>query len=206
VLLQLSGPSNSPFLIIGLTQLIPLVAWAMAARRSEMLRWKLFFLGITASSALRILFYVQIGLSISYVLWYALLSSVGSCGQLLLSGWVVVVSVLDLVHHQRRDWLHWTGVATYVASAAAMLVWMIGMRFIGLERLRRSVALPDVASAGEPQDPRRELPGRSSSEPEGKALLVQPQSVLTAGLAIRRGELDGRLLRRDGLVKRPSSA
>ena len=107
-------------LIVGVIEQLPLVAWAIAFRRTKTLRWKLLFLGITAWGAWWILGWVQPAHNGQF--WFSWFFWPHPLWESPLRGWAVVAVLLDLVHHQRRDWLHWTGVATYVAGALPELV------------------------------------------------------------------------------------
>jgi len=124
-------PGPAAFVVFALILLSAAVAYAIAVRRSEMWRWKLLFAGLSVIEVSASLFYfilVIFGMG----RWFWIHQSVASCGHDILLGWLAFASLLDLSHRQRRDWLHWTGVATYVASAVRPLVWRVSIRFLSL--------------------------------------------------------------------------
>lgn len=115
----------------GITSLFLPIAYTIATRRNRVLRWKVIFAGVAVVGLSQCLLYLGFGLNaISFGYWFAILSAIPSLGSLVLAGAVVVVSILDMVAGERRDWLHWTGVATHVAGASVILLWMIGARLL----------------------------------------------------------------------------
>ncbi len=114
---QFGRAAYQQLMLYGLIKLLSGVADVFAGYRSETLRWKLAF-GVMA------VLDVSQGLSFFTAMFLPIHQS-----RLLLSAWIVVVSILDLRVHQRRDWLHWTGVATYVASSGQIVILMIWIRF-----------------------------------------------------------------------------
>ncbi|MDA1054011.1 MAG: hypothetical protein O3C40_26475 [Planctomycetota bacterium] len=114
----------------GITSLFPPIAYAFATRQNRALRWKVIFVGLAVVGLTQCLLYLGIGLiAIGVGYWFAVLSAISSIGSLVLAGAVVVVSIMDVVAGERRDWLHWAGVTTHVAASSATLLWMIAARF-----------------------------------------------------------------------------
>lgn len=109
---------------IGVIQMLSVVAYILAALHQLARRWKLLFYAMAGMSAATSLFYAGLAFQVP---WLWLLSAATTWGSLFLAGWVAVASVLDfVVAGEQQDWLHWTGVATYVANAGCTAAIMIG--------------------------------------------------------------------------------
>jgi hypothetical protein len=128
LILLLFGIGDMFFLLIyGATSLFAVIAYVLAVLRNVAVRWKVCFGAIAAIDALQGIFYVGIW---AFGPQLAILTAVARWGHPFLAGWVAVVSLVDLVVGQRRDWLHWTGVTTYAMTSGIALIWMIAAWFI----------------------------------------------------------------------------
>jgi len=100
------------------------IAYVFAATTSEQLRWKMVFGAIAIFGVLKSLNYVGVYFqSREYTSW---LSSLRNYAGVLMCGCVVFVSIADATAGVRRDWLHWIGVATFLASTCVFLLLKIG--------------------------------------------------------------------------------
>lgn len=132
--LLVRGENIWPFVLNGAIILAAIIPYLFAIRRTDVFRWKVLFGGMVALHVLHGLFYFAIALEIHTTIGihlFTVLSSVANLGNLLLAGWLVVIAVIELCVDQRRDWLHWTGVAAHVANSAVSLIWIVGRWFIG---------------------------------------------------------------------------
>ena len=90
-------------------------------RHSRPIGWRSLFGALVLLSVLQTLTYLANGFDLYLFPWWGGLNSIPTWGQFLVCGWVVIVSTSDLMAGQRRDWLHWTGVTTYVAYTGMSL-------------------------------------------------------------------------------------
>ncbi len=99
--------------------LVGAAAYAIAVWKSSQLRWKLVFGVLAGWLAL------QSAVQIFWVLYWAL-----HWTSILIRLWVVVLIVIEWTRGERRDWLHWLGVATYIAQGGGILIWTVWSMFI----------------------------------------------------------------------------
>lgn len=109
-----SSPYQNLFVMMyGLSFLAMTVAYLLAAWRTQASRWKAVFLGICLVGALQSVTYlVWIPLSshfVTYLRWAGFI-------RLAVVVWMVAIAIWEITQSQRRDWLHWLGVVTYLAS------------------------------------------------------------------------------------------
>ncbi len=99
------------------------VLYTLAARRLKELRWKCLLGTQAALTTLHCLAYAAISF-VPFMLFdiYGRLYPLLQFGSAPLAVWVIVVAVADLVQGQRRDWLHWTGVITFVVAKVIALL------------------------------------------------------------------------------------
>ena len=113
-------------LAYGSIWLVPTVAYRVAWSWVDEARWKFLFGLLAVFSLFHGVFYVTIWLNIPVQNSWAV-----TWGSVLRGMSLLLVSLLDLFARQRRDWLHWTGVGTFVASSGIGLLWMVA-RWLGL--------------------------------------------------------------------------
>ena len=56
-------------------------------------------------------------------------AEVSAWGSRLLAVVILATSFVELAAGDRRDWLHWTGIVTFVAITVAALLWTMGSWF-----------------------------------------------------------------------------
>ncbi len=118
------------FLVYGAIHMAEAIAYVFALRHSRPIGWRSLFGALVLLSVLQTLTYLANGFDLYLFPWWGVLNSIPTWGQFLVCGWVVIVSTSDLMAGQRRDWLHWTGVTTYVAYTGMSLFWMIAVRLM----------------------------------------------------------------------------
>jgi hypothetical protein len=94
------------------------------------LRWKVFLGLVAVREVLQAVFYVSLFCSPYGFFLLEVLSAVPTWGRLFLAVWLIVVAILDATRPEQRDWLHWLGVGSYVATSSAVVVWIVGRWFI----------------------------------------------------------------------------
>lgn len=118
--------SSLYLLIYGVMNLFPMIAYALATLYNRGLSWKLVFIGLAVVALSQSLVFFTLYLHVNiFDAWKGLLNTIPNWGQLLLVAAVLVVSTVDLAAGQRRDWLHWTGVATHTTLFGTIVLWMI---------------------------------------------------------------------------------
>ena len=111
---------------IGIVFLIQPIAFAFAAKRFRVLRWRLLFAVLALMSLSQSILYLGMGISSGLLInWIGIFAAVSTWGGLLLAPVVLIVALAERIQGQRRDWLHWTGVITHVASNLASIIWML---------------------------------------------------------------------------------
>lgn len=126
--MRTSLASYGLFLIYGLLSLLTGIAYTVAIRYGEQARWKFLFGGMAGVHVLWCLNWSAVWLTTEGYLSgkaIAVLSTFSMYTYVPLWGWTLVISMLDVIQARRRDWLHWTGVATYLASGSVTLVWLL---------------------------------------------------------------------------------
>lgn len=120
-----NGGGNSFLLVFGVLFLFPTIAFAFAARRTRSRWWSILFIALLLLSLSRSLFYLGIGVSFAVGFdWISILSIITTWGGLALAAPLLALSILDFKIGPQRDWLHWNGVATQLASSIANVLWM----------------------------------------------------------------------------------
>ncbi len=93
-------------------QLLPGIAFAVAACGIRAPVWKVLFIAITLLDATALLYFFEMEFfSVVHRLWARLVLAIS----------MVVASVVELKVGPRRDWMHWTGVVTHFASRMLFL-------------------------------------------------------------------------------------
>ena len=106
--------------------LVPPIAYAFAIRRNHARRWRVIFCALVVVGMAECLSYIDGVPSSLLGLGTGGATEFLTSGRILVSAAVLIVSIVDLVAGERRDWLHWTGITTYVAGASVTLMWTIG--------------------------------------------------------------------------------
>jgi len=113
-----------------LAYLVPTILYLVAAQSMDLHRWRWTFVAMAAFAAFVVVGqYLEIARLI-FSLDPKLLTSTASSvaiGRPSLPPALVVVGIAtyDAATGERRDWLHWAGVAVFVASACLSAVWVI---------------------------------------------------------------------------------
>lgn len=132
----LENAGQSLMLLYALSLATYPVAHALAAWRQPTRRWRAFFVALAVvglmQSSMYVAWWVSYNRPTSIVLshWTTHLTTAHSWGNLLLIGAVLAISVFELVTGRRRDWLHWTGVSTYLTVTSIPLLQVVASRFI----------------------------------------------------------------------------
>ncbi len=128
-------------LVLGAIELGLAMAYVAALWSGWELRWKRSFGVLAGLNSLQGTYYLLLCLLLclflywdlfwyhdffAYVFW---LLPLASGGLLLMGIWIVIVSIVDVKGGERRDWLHWFGVLSYVMSSFLNVTWVI-VRFI----------------------------------------------------------------------------
>jgi hypothetical protein len=114
-------------LFSGAVYLAQAIAYFIAIGHNKPFRWRILFGAMALLWLLRGLVFV--GFSSGHqplVDWSMRLWAIPTWGHFFVAAWTVFVSAWDLMAGQRRDWLHWTGVATYLGGRGVAAVWMAG--------------------------------------------------------------------------------
>jgi hypothetical protein len=112
---------------LGLVFLFPPIAFAIAAQSQDYRarHWHTLFVALALVALSQSAFYFGLALSPGSVgRWMAAVSTIPTWGNVMLATAMLFVSLVELNTGPRRDWLHWTGVTTQMASACAILIWM----------------------------------------------------------------------------------
>lgn len=130
VLLMVSSSffTNSWFgFVLGTVFSISPVVFSIAAFAEKTRRWRVLFAILSVVALVQCLFYFglgfqnELGTEISrYLIRFVL--PFATIGHQVLAFLILLVSVVERICGQRRDWLHWTGVITHVATATAQIV------------------------------------------------------------------------------------
>ena len=107
----------------GGSQIAIAILYTVAAKRNRERRWRVLFALLSLIWMLQGLYYW--GFWFDFYFYLTSLWTLLRWGHLLLGVWLTVVAILDFKAGQRRDWLHWTGVATFLAGVGMTLFWMI---------------------------------------------------------------------------------
>lgn len=100
-------PGSWEFVVLRVLFLFPPTAFAFAAARIGDRSWKVLFVGMFLLGVPGYLYFLGINLPGSYFRPWP---------KLVLASAMVVVSIVEMKTGPRRDWLHWTGVTTHLAS------------------------------------------------------------------------------------------
>lgn len=127
------------FLDYGAFQVVPLVLYAVGAIVSTSRLWKCVFATLAFATALKgfenISVFIALGSIYSYKDWIDWVNELNLClvyGDALVALRAVGVAVVELRFGRKRDWLHWTGVATLVL-AGCLPVANTMVRTLGLD-------------------------------------------------------------------------
>jgi hypothetical protein len=128
--------AERPIFAFVLFRIVPYLAvtcgYFWAARATRLNRWRNLFWAMTLIRLLTCLSelggFIQVAYFSRWAMWTLVAIPLG--GDLVLGGWLFVVAVLDRKAGQRRDWLHWTGVATFLATVIVRAVLTIGRGLI----------------------------------------------------------------------------
>ena len=126
------GSSQTASLTLyGAIHLLPAAICFHATFRNTLWRWKSMF---AALGSLHVLHVLALGSWVlargPYLRWFAAFSVVVNLGPMILSLWLIVLMVQDLVAAERRDWLHWIGVMAFVVNANLGLLWLVIPRLL----------------------------------------------------------------------------
>ena len=105
------------------------IGYLIASWSSKRSSWRPLFATLALLEALRALVYLGMLFDQSNIRIWASTSALPNWGRVIVCGWMMVLSLRDLRRGQRRDWLHWTGIAAFIASTGIVLFWMIGSPF-----------------------------------------------------------------------------
>ena len=97
-------------------------------RNDKHVRWKVIFSATALVGLVQVIPYVAISLDFFWSL--AWLFVLPNWAYLIICLWAVVSSIIDVRTLERRDWLHWVGVAMFIASRCVTPAWTIGPWFI----------------------------------------------------------------------------
>jgi hypothetical protein len=111
------------------------IAYSFAVRSAPLRRWKVWFAALAFFNLLQGVGFIGVwseltGFSITS--WFAYLSALRTWGEFVLSGWIVILVIKDLTNAQRRDWLHWIGVGSFIGNTGLYFFWMLANLFIRL--------------------------------------------------------------------------
>lgn len=106
-------------------------AYFMALRQASTLRWKFMFGCLIVAAVAQSGAYVAFGTPIELAspFWIELLFAASA--NFFPAAPLIVVIVLELWGHERRDWLHWTGIVTFLADVFVAAVWLAGVALLG---------------------------------------------------------------------------
>lgn len=122
---DVSRISNMFFLMTyGSIALAQGIGYLIASWSSKRSRWRPLFATLAMLEALRGLFFLGMFFNQSMVG-----TALPTWGRVIVTGWMMVLSVRDLRRGESRDWLHWTGIAAFIATTGISLFWMIGAQF-----------------------------------------------------------------------------
>lgn len=118
------------FFVLGAEFLIPPLGYAIAAKCEQTLRWRILFAILATLTLTQSLFYIGIGLSGGVIhpmisSWFGIATSLWMLGTPILALMILLVSIVERIGRQRRDWLHWLGVITFTATASLAIVQMM---------------------------------------------------------------------------------
>jgi hypothetical protein len=130
MLLDINLVSNNvvTLVVFALIMCVPPIAYAFAVRDQRILRWKALFVALVVVTTAQFLPLVVLGLlgvGIMGASWISAITAIAPFGSLLIAAAMLVIAVVELFSGNRRDWLHWTGVLAYVASASINLIWLV---------------------------------------------------------------------------------
>ena len=125
-----SPVSNIFMVFYGMLFLGTTLAYVIAACFTRQWRWKAAFLAIAVLAALQGATYL-IAMAFSMYL-YASSTMMAAYGRIAVSIWIIGLAGWDIARSERRDWLHWAGIAAYLAGIYAtvfqiLLQWLGGM-------------------------------------------------------------------------------
>ena len=109
-------------LLFGVMHLSLAVAYAMAAGHTERIRWRALFFFMALTAPIR---------SVAYWIlpWSGNIGIIGlmvvGFADIIFPIWMVCLAIADLATRTRRDWLHWTGIATFLLAKAMTVVWTV---------------------------------------------------------------------------------
>ena len=115
------------FLVFGTEFLISPIAFAIATKREKTRRWRILFAILSLLTLTQSLYYFGIGLQGAVLLgpWIRIASSIAMAGNPVFASVILLVSVVERIRGQRRDWLHWAGVITHAATASLTVLQII---------------------------------------------------------------------------------
>lgn len=123
--------ANRIISVYGFVFLMPTIAFFYAARRDRDRSWKLLFYALVIVSFSQVLMYLAIGSQMGFFSgWFQIVNAIVYYGKMLLSGAIVVVSIVELKNGRQRDWLHWTGVISHVAESGLSILRLVASWFV----------------------------------------------------------------------------
>jgi hypothetical protein len=115
-------PILLPWVLLGSLCGVVAVSYGFAATRCNPHRWKIALACLMmASIATCTNFFLVAFSSYGASLLNVVIATVAQWGTAVVALAVVVAATIDYFQATRRDWLHWLGVATYLATAAIEL-------------------------------------------------------------------------------------
>jgi hypothetical protein len=116
------GAYGVGFMFYGFAYVLPAAIYLHAGTRTEARRWKWLFVALVAAGVVECLLDLAIWpdynrpKNLDYLIWGS------STLRWIMPVWILILSMTDLLVRQRRDWLHWLGVASYVLLAGAAAI------------------------------------------------------------------------------------
>ncbi len=111
------------------------IAYSLAARSQHTRRWRVLFFVLAVVTLAQGLSFVAMMWSFDLpgfrasMSWITVSAEVSAWGSRLLAVVILATSFVELAAGDRRDWLHWTGIVTFVAITVAALLWTMGSWF-----------------------------------------------------------------------------
>lgn len=127
--ITVSYKGEPAFLLYGAIVLVEAFFYALACRRNVLKRWKWFFALISILLVGQGLAWVGFSTNVIDIWIWTFHSVILPFKGIVLSVWLLVLVCLDRREKLDRDWIHWTGVATYWGTYLLNVGWEIAVSY-----------------------------------------------------------------------------
>jgi hypothetical protein len=114
--------------VYGLLSVAEAAGYVYAFYHNRPVVWRVTFGGLAVLYVLQSLTYVALWFGPPVISWmHPWITIFPNLGYALLCVWLIVLVVVDVAAGRRQDWLHWTGVVSYVSYRGVHLVSMVAV-------------------------------------------------------------------------------